>query len=219
MKKITFLVAGLLFSGSLAFASESMVFSGNATIDFSTPVDYRYAEPVVFLERGVEFLIFPNGEMDFNTEPATANYGSRGNNGSGRRGSTNTTYGAPGTYTPGQGVRVEHDNKGRVRRVGNVFINYDSQGRVKRIGTVYMSYNTFALVQVGGLRLIYDRQGRIIDTYGYINANNRGYTYNPCNEGYEPGSGYNGNDGGYNTDNGNHEDDHNYYRRAPATKQ
>ncbi|MES2485393.1 MAG: hypothetical protein V4581_05500 [Bacteroidota bacterium] len=216
MKKITFLVAGLLF-GSLAVASESMVFSGSTTTYFVTPVDYRNAEPVVFLERGIEFLIFPNGELDFNTQPATTNngHGSRGNS------QTNTTYGAPGSYNPGQGVRVDHDAKGRVRRVGNVFINYDSMGRVKRIGTVYMSYNSFALAQIGGLRLIYDRLGRIVDTYGYINANNRGYTYNPCNDGYDNGNGYNGNDGGYNTGNGNNSDnDYYYYRKAkPGTKQ
>ena len=216
MKKITFLVAGLLF-GSLAVASETMVFSGSTTTYFVTPVDYRNAEPVVFLERGIEFLIFPDGALDFNTQPIV-------NDGRGRRGNsaTNTTYGAPGSNNPRQGVRVDHDAKGRVRRVGNVFINYDSMGRVKRIGTVYMSYNSFALDQIGGLRLIYDRLGRIVDTYGYINANNRGYSYNPSGDGYD-GDGYNGNDGGYNTGNGNggnSDSDHYYYRRAnPDTKQ
>jgi hypothetical protein len=31
------------------------------------------------------------------------------------------------------GVKVEHDNFGRVRRVGNVFINYDANDRIKRV--------------------------------------------------------------------------------------
>jgi hypothetical protein len=43
------------------------------------------------------------------------------------------------------GVKVEHDNLGRVRQVGNVFINYDANDRVKRIGSVYMTYNRYAL--------------------------------------------------------------------------
>lgn len=219
MKKITFLVAGLLFSGSLAFASESTIFSGNATNYFSTPIDYRNAEPVVFMERGIEFMVFPNGEMDFNTEPSGGNghdYYRRSN-----RTTTNATYGAPGTQYGNGGTRVEHDRQGRVRRVGNVYINYDAKGRVKRIGTVYMSYNGFALTQIGNLRLVYDRSGRIIDTAGYINANNRSYVYSPT--GYEEhgnyGNAQNGNDGGYNSGN-TRDDDHTYYRTGnPAAKQ
>jgi hypothetical protein len=49
--------------------------------------------------------------------------------------------------TRNQKVKVEHDNFGRVRRVGNVFINYDANDRIKRVGSVYMAYNRFALEQ------------------------------------------------------------------------
>jgi hypothetical protein len=31
---------------------------------------------------------------------------------------------------------VAHDDQGRVRQVGNVFINYDVNDRVKRIGSI-----------------------------------------------------------------------------------
>ncbi|TXE17273.1 hypothetical protein ES692_09825 [Psychroserpens burtonensis] len=31
-------------------------------------VRYRFTEPIVFIERGVEFMIFPDGSFDFNTE-------------------------------------------------------------------------------------------------------------------------------------------------------
>jgi hypothetical protein len=51
------------------------------------------------------------------------------------------------------GVKVEHDNFGRVRRVGNVFINYDANDRIKRIGLSTWLYNRFALEQVGDYRL------------------------------------------------------------------
>lgn len=168
MKKITLLVAGLLFTGSLAIASESTIFSGGNTNVFA-PVDYRDAEPVIFMERGIEFMVFLDGQMDFNTEPGTTG-------GSYYRGparTTNATYGVAGT----QGVRVEHDYKGRVRRVGNVYINYDAQDRVKRIGTVYMSYNRFALSQIGGMRFAYNRQGMVTAVQGYVNTPTRGNTY------------------------------------------
>lgn len=220
MKTITFLVAGLLLTGSLATASESKVFSGNAVTYNNYPVDHREAEPVVFMERGIEFMVFPDGQMDFNTQPSVAGdsyYRRRGQSG------VNTTYGAPGSNANG-GVRVEHDYNGRVRRVGNVYINYDYNGRVKRIGSIYMSYNRYALDQIGLLKLIYDNNGRIVDTRGYINANNRSYVYEPS-YGYTNNGGYNSNQGNYNSGgnyNGNGSynsgNDNYYYRQAaPAT--
>lgn len=213
MKKITFLVATLLLAGSLAQASEFNVFSGTPIPNHQHgPIDYRDAEPVVFLERGIEFMVFPNGELDFNTE-ASVNGGGRSTTYyRGGRG-TNTTSGAPGVSNTNRGTRVEHDNKGRVRRVGNVFINYDYAGRVKRIGTIYMDYNRYALSQVGYLRLLYDNYGRITGSTGYINQANRHYVYQPCYDSYHQD---NHNGGGYN--NGNHGggQDNQYYRR-PVT--
>lgn len=141
---------------------------------------YRFAEPIVFIERGVEFLIFPDGSFDFNTEIAnnTSTVYYRSNT---RRSSINTTYGAPGTVnrvhysTPRpRGVIITHDNNGQVRRIGNVFINYDREGRIKRAGSVYMSYQrgNGSLKQVGGLRVNYNRWGEIIHISGIINHNN-----------------------------------------------
>lgn len=208
MKKITLLVAGLLFTGSLAYASESTVFSdNNRNYSYAAP-DYRDAEPIVFLERGIEFMVFPNGEMDFNTEPSSNNGDNYYRNRS--RATANATYGAP-RYTPAGGVRVEHDTRGRVRRVGNVYINYDAVGRVKRVGSVYMAYNSFALTQIGGMKIVYDRIGRIVRTYGYVNGYNSGYAYAPYT-GY--GSSYN--NGGYPADYSNNNSDYYYYRKDGA---
>lgn len=168
MKKITLLVAGLLFTGSLAIASESTIFSGGNTNVFAR-VDYRDAEPVIFTERGIEFMVFLDGQMDFNTVPGTTG-GMYHRDG---RRTVNTTYGVAGS----QGVRVEHDYKGRVRRVGNVYINYDAYDRVKRIGSVYMSYNRFALSQIGGMTFAYNRSGMVTGVSGYVNNPTRSYTY------------------------------------------
>ena len=67
MKKITLVLSALiLFIGTnMAKASAEKVFDDVERRHF-TPVDYRYAEPIVFMERGIEFMIFPNGEFDFN---------------------------------------------------------------------------------------------------------------------------------------------------------
>lgn len=196
MKKITLLVAGLLLSGTLAQAS------GTTTSDYNSYtngyVDYGDAEPVIFTERGIEFMVFLDGDMDFNTSPATT--GSDYYRGTRQQNSSR--------YVPiTTGVRVEHDNQGRVRRVGNVFINYDAVGRVKRIGSVYMAYNSFALKQIGGMRFAYDRYGRVIRTFGAVNTT-RGYAYQPY-------TGNNGYASGYSTGNsyGTGNEDYYYYRK------
>jgi hypothetical protein len=49
-----------------------------------------------------------------------------------------------------------------------VFINYDVNDRVKRIGSVYMTYNRYALERVGGLEIIYNRRGQIVDIVGSV---------------------------------------------------
>ena len=207
MKKITLLVvASILLVGNLALASENPVFSDN-TNRRGYYIDYRDAEPIIFKERGIEFMLFPNGEFDFNTRP------------SGPRYAVNGTNGAPGTRggyygTSERGIRVEHDNFGRVRRVGNVYINYDAFGRVKRIGTIYMSYNSFAVTKVGNMRIVYDRRGRIVDVFGFINYANSGYEYNPRGT-------YSGGNGGYGYGD-DYEDDYNdddyYYYRKDGSK-
>jgi hypothetical protein len=68
-------------------------------------------------------------------------------------------------------VKVEQD-RDRVDVVGNVSISYDRYDRVERIGSVQMSYNRYALERVGGLEIIYNRRGQIVDTYGLKGGRN-----------------------------------------------
>ncbi|WP_271405272.1 hypothetical protein [Tenacibaculum soleae] len=104
-------------------------------------VTNRYNDAVTFVERNVEFHIFLNGDFDFNTHYKNTRYTDY----YGRRIKTN------------RGVRIERDYKGRVRRVGNTFINYDTRGNVKRIGNVYIDYKFGRLAKVGHLKVKYDR--------------------------------------------------------------
>ncbi|MFD2725942.1 hypothetical protein [Hyunsoonleella rubra] len=138
---------------------------------------FRYAQPILFIERGVEFLIFPDGSFDFNTDTYRDFYNNRPNWNS-RRG-VSTTYGAPNSpYQRNRGVFIAHDRNGKVRRIGNVYLNYDRFGRIKRAGAVYMNYAfgrpQAALIQVGGLRVNYNRWGEIVNTHGQVNRV-RGY--------------------------------------------
>jgi hypothetical protein len=208
MKKITQVLVAftILFGFGMAEASEKRVFDDVGRR--FRPVDYRNAEPIVFMERGIEFYVFPNGEFDFNTVRTATPNRPRGN-------SFNSTFGAPNVHSynnhRNNGVRIEHDHFGRVRRIGNVFINYDAFGRIRRAGSVYMRYNSFALTQVGNLRIVYNRRGQIISVYGTVNGFNHGYVYNP--------GGFGGNTY-YNTNVFNNDDFEGdfYYYRTDGTK-
>jgi hypothetical protein len=178
MKKIVLLFTGMLMGLTTVTAAETHSALQNTDLDITSR--YRYAQPILFVERGVEFLIFADGSFDFNTDLFSTvldndNYYYRRSNTRTRRG-TNRTHGAPGhRYSHhNRGVLVTYNRLGRVRRIGNVFINYDRQGRIKRAGSVYMSYRRGQLKQVGGLRIIYNRYGEVIGTRGQVNFSNQG---------------------------------------------
>lgn len=122
-------------------------------------VNYRYNDAVTFVERGIQFHVFLNGDFDFDThynEPRYVDY-------YGRR-----------TRANGNGVRIERDYRGRVRRVGNTFINYDARGNVKRIGNVFMRYRFGQLTNIGRMEIRYDRYG-YPHFYGAVKHNNYHY--------------------------------------------
>jgi hypothetical protein len=190
--------------------------------DFKNTTRYRYAEPIMFMERGVEFLIFSDGSFDFNTNPGDS-FGSfddtsyyRESNS--RRSSLNSTQDAPGTVSRGNyyapnygGILIQHDYDGKVRRIGNVFINYDRIGKVKRVGTVYMNYNREGLLtQVGGLRITYNRWGEIVHSSGIVSYNNSQFN---CNLGQIQSNSY-----GSNSNYDNDDEDYYYYRQGEKVK-
>ncbi len=204
MKKITLLVASTFLVGSVANASTVINFSDETRF----PVTISEAEPIVFVERGIEFFVFPDGQFDFNTRPSSGDFYYR------KSASVNRTYGTRNNIETNYGVKVEHDNFGRVRRVGNVFINYDANDRIKRIGSVYMTYNRYALAQVGGLKIIYNKRNQIVDLIGTVKGDryDTGYSYGAYDNGYTTPEYYStGNNSSYN------ENDY-YYYKTDGTK-
>ncbi|MDD7914504.1 hypothetical protein [Polaribacter ponticola] len=110
-------------------------------------VNYSYNNAVNFIERGVEFYIFTNGDFDFDT-----NFNNR--------------------YNRNNSIRINRDYRGRIRNVGNVFINYDRRGNVTRIGNVFIKYYRGQLSKVGDLRVRYNRNG-----YPFFYGNVKEYYY------------------------------------------
>ncbi len=223
MKKITLFVASLMLTATQIKASEIINFSGT-DLEFATR--FNQDEPIQFSERGIDFFVFPNGDFDFNTRPNDSQ-GDYYFKTAGRRNAE-----VNGRGLENYGVRIERDNFGRIRRIGNTFINYDFQDRVSRIGSIFLKYNRFALVQIGGLQLVYNRFGELIDTFGsvksrrysgftntyyYGNGNNSNVYYrnssnNDCNN-----NNFSDSNNFQNNDDIQNEDNH-YYFRSDGTK-
>ena len=104
--------------------------------------NYAYNNAVNFIERGIEFHVFTNGEFDFNS-----NYNDVYYDYNGRR------------RTRTKNFPVTRDYRGRVNTIGNASINYDRHGNVTRIGNVFMRYHRGRLTNVGSLSVRYDRGG------------------------------------------------------------
>lgn len=200
MKTITYLAAFTFAVGSVAMTAQNRVME----TDRGRTVNHTIqAEPIVFMERGIEFFVFLNGDFDFNTRPNDSHGGIFY-----RRGGTRGTTAVNVNY----GVRIEHDSFGRVRRVGNTFINYDFRNRVSRIGSIFMNYNRFGLSRIGGMEIVYNRRGIIVDMLGHVNGW-RGNNSWANNTYYGSSNNYYGNDEGY----AYNENDY-YYYKADGTK-
>lgn len=194
MKKFILLFASLLMSLTTVTASEFHHGKKKKYLDKLNR--YRNAQPILFVERGVEFMVFPDGSFDFNTHINNEYYGYDKYH---RRSNVNATFGAPNNYYryskyAGQGVSISHDRDGKVRRIGNIYLNYDRFGKIKRAGNVYMNYNrgNGRLIQVGGLHVTYNRWGEIVRTQGRVNRNfvnnpryNDDCDYNDRNDDYD----------------------------------
>lgn len=219
-KQLLFIATMFLTVTSATVAAGNVVTYG----EDNSRIDFRFAEPIKFIERGIEFMIFPDGSFDFNTEIAnnvTNTYYRTSTTTARRSNAVNVTFGAPGTVsrvhystpTP-RGVLVTHDSQGKVRRIGNVYINYDREGRIKRAGTVYMNYlrGNGLLRQVGGLKVNYNRWGEIVHVTGVVNQYNT-----QCNVGLGQG-GHNVYNTNYDYSNYNDTEDYYYYRKNGEVK-
>ncbi len=178
MKRLLLLCTGLLIGLTTVSATELNHKKQKTKLEKTKR--YRYAQPIIFIERGVEFLIFPDGSFDFNTNTKNSHYNNntyyRSNS---KRANINTTYGTRHKaikYTSryeNKGVSVSRNRNGKIRRIGNVYLNYDRYGKLKRAGSIYMHYSNrhhyASLKKVGGLHITYNRFGEIINTRGQVN--------------------------------------------------
>ena len=129
MKNLVLLFTAMIFGTTGVFATginENKVASSNA---------YRYDNSFIFVENGITFSVYPDGEFDFYIE----------NQVSGRR--NGITFNSGYDYSP----YAQYDDYGAVIQVENVPIYYDYYGRVNQIGDVDINYLNNRVRRVGGI--------------------------------------------------------------------
>jgi len=165
-------------------------------------------EPIFFKERGIKFYIFLNGEMDFdihaNDRGNTTEYYYRSSKNESRNNRLHR-----------KGTKVIRDYRGKVIRVGSVFINYNYRGKISRVGSVFIRYRRNFMTRVGGLQIRYDRYGNIRYTGRVKHRYTTGYYSN-----YYNNLVYDYNDGFFTDGYEQSEEDDYYYRtKGKATHQ
>lgn len=163
MKKTIYLIA-LLVVGGLGIPS---VKAANNSLKVNSFIN---GNSFVFVEGGITFSVYPDGEFDFFINDRVNNLHLNAN-----VGNVNITFNSGYNYDP----YVQYDDYGAVIQVENVPIYYDYYGRVSQIGSVNIFYNNRRVVRIGGMFIHYNPYGAFSHYTGYINVYNRYYVYRP----------------------------------------
>ena len=157
MRNLLLLFFVLLLSTSSIYASETTD-SNHMRLS-----NYSYDNSFVFVENGITFSVFPDGEFDFYAENIVS--GHRNGN----------SFNAGFDYS----AYTQYDDYGAVIQVENIPIYYDYYGRVNQIGAVSLNYRNNQLHQIGGMFISYNNRGIYQHHRGFINNYNRNYVFHP----------------------------------------
>lgn len=163
MKKFYLLLSFLVIGFSAKAASVKVE-------SFDRP---NYRDAYIFVERGVEFAVFPDGQFDFFLNP-------RGNF---NRVPSHINYSFNSGYN--YGAFIQYDDYGAVIQIENVPVYYDYFGRIQQAGRVKIGYNAFGMVnRIGNMFLHYNHYDQFTHTSGFINSRNAHYIYRPWHQHY-----------------------------------
>ena len=153
----------LLFT-ALILGTSGVAATGTANEDkVATRNAYRYNNSFIFVENGITFSVYPDGEFDFYID----NYVN------GRR--NKITFNSGFDYSP----YAQYDDYGAVIQVENTPIYYDHYGRVDLIGNIDIAYRNGRVFRMGGMNVFYNNRGFYDYHTGFINVYNRHYVYRP----------------------------------------
>ena len=173
MKHLIAFLTVFFLSGLTATATTTKTLDDNLNSSSSFT---GYGNSFIFMEEGIEFSIFPDGQFDFYMN----NYGPN----------VNVTVGTPHlniSFNSGYDYNpyLQYDEFGAIIQIEHTPIYYDYFGRVSQIGNVQVNYNHIGFVsRVGGLNVFYNGQRGFSHCSGFINIYNRRYVYRPWHDFY-----------------------------------
>ncbi len=135
----------------------------------------NYNKPFVFVESGIEFAVFKDGQFDFNIIQPNVGVHINTRN-------INFSFNSGYNYD----AFVQYDDYGAVVQIENTPVFYDYYGRVNRIGNIRLQYNHLGLAyQIGNLNIVYNNYGSFSHCTGYVNNYNVNYGYRPHHRYYQ----------------------------------
>ncbi len=174
MKRFTLFLSALLLLGVTGQAETTNNLEDSSTAN--TYVKGYNGNAFIFVEDGIEFSIFPDGQFDFYMQ----NYGPNVNAGN-QSSNVSISYNKGYDYS----AYVQYDDYGAIIQIESVPIYYDYYGRISQAGDVRINYNNYGRIsRVGGLYIHYNRYNRYSHSSGYINSWNRHYVYRPWHQYY-----------------------------------
>lgn len=153
----------VLFFAAVILGTTGVLAKSTVEDKVATRNAYRYNNSFIFVENGITFSVYPDGEFDFYIEDYV----------SGRR--NGITFNSGYDYSP----YAQYDDYGAVIQVENVPVYYDFYGRVTQIGSVDIRYRNNRVRSVGGMFVFYNNRGFYDYHTGFINIYNRHYVYRP----------------------------------------
>ncbi len=163
MKNVVLFLTALILGTSGVMAMAMATATTNSGDKVSDIESFRYNDSFIFVENGITFSVYPDGEFDFYIE----------NQVTGRR--NGVTFNSGFDYSP----YAQYDDYGAVIQVEDVPVYYDNYGRVTQIGDVDINYNRNRVNRVGNMYVYYNSRGFYDHHTGYINVYNRHYVYQP----------------------------------------
>ena len=192
------------------FSFGLFLFTINAKADIGFPTDgnmgyvsIHKVVPIEFVENGIKFSIFLNGDFDFVANSRAYN-------------STVISYRKGIKYVD---VRTRsykgilRNRFGQIIRIDGIPISYDRFGNVTRIGSVDIDYRGTRMTQVGNLHILYNPHG-YVKYIGFVKPRMSSwvYSYNHFYNGmtldYDDDNFY---DDHFYTDFGKYREDNDYY--------
>lgn len=138
-------------------------------------INPHYSNSIIFVEGGIEFAVFPDGQFDFtvlnNNAHLSLNYYN-----------DNVAF----SFNTGYGLDayVQYDSYGAPIQIMDVPVFYDYYGRVNQVGNIHIAYINGRLHRVGGMYVYYGPDGHFHRFSGYISPYYRSYVYRPYHSYY-----------------------------------